>query len=65
MTTSVANYAKAIAAILGAGLTAALGTIAPDTDLFNTLTILSVMLTAAGVYLVPNAPKPDGRHEAL
>lgn len=59
------HYAKAVVAIIGAGITAALGIIAPDTDLFTVLTIASAMVTAAGVYLVPNAPAPDGRHEAV
>lgn len=52
----IAPYAKAVIAIIGAGLTAALGLIAPDTDLFTVLTILSAMVTAAGVYAIPNRP---------
>ena len=59
------HYAKAIVAIIGAGITAALGLIAPDTDLFTVLTIASAMVTAFGVYAIPNQPAVDGRHEAL
>lgn len=53
---TISPYAKAIVAIIGAGLTAAIGLIAPDTDLFTVLTILSAMVTAAGVYAIPNTP---------
>ena len=63
----VAYYAKGIIAVLGAMVTSALGIIAPDTDLFIILTILSAGLTAAGVILVPNGARPvgvDGKHEA-
>ncbi|KQN99707.1 hypothetical protein ASF21_12935 [Arthrobacter sp. Leaf234] len=49
-----APYAKFIVAILGSGTTAALGLIGPGTDLFVVLTVLSAMLTAAGVYVIPN-----------
>lgn len=52
----IAPYAKFVVAIIGAGVTAALGVVAPDTDLFAVLTIASAVLTAAGVYLVPNTP---------
>lgn len=50
------KYAKAIVAIIGAGLTAALGIVSPDTELFSVLTIIAAMVTASGVYLIPNAP---------
>lgn len=50
----ITNYSKAIVAILGVGVMTALKVIAPNTDLFNVLTIVSAMLTAAGVYWVPN-----------
>ncbi len=56
----VMPYAKFVVAILGAGVTAALGLIGPGTDLFIVLTVLSAMLTAAGVFLVPNTSIPDG-----
>lgn len=58
------QYLKFYAAIIGAGITAALGVVGPDTDLFKILTVLAALVTAAGVYAVPNAPA-DGRHEAL
>jgi hypothetical protein len=48
--------AKAFVAIAGATVTAALGLIPPHTTLWTILTIAAVALTAAGVYLVPNAP---------
>lgn len=61
----VAPYLKAVVAIIGAGITAALGLVAPDTDLFTVLTVLAAMSTAAGVYLVPNAPADGtGQHRA-
>lgn len=58
---AIAPYAKFVVAILGAGTTAALGLIGPGTDLFIVLTVLSAMLTAAGVYAVPNG---TGEHRA-
>lgn len=47
--------AKALVAILGATVTAALGIFPANTTAWTVLTILSAALTAAGVYLVPNA----------
>ncbi|WP_394253622.1 hypothetical protein [Arthrobacter pityocampae] len=61
---TVAPYAKFVVAILGAGTTAALGLIAPDTDLFVVLTVLAAMLTSAGVLMVPNVPDSNGKHQA-
>lgn len=58
------HYAKTVVAILGVGITTTLGLISPDTVLFTVLTIISAMVTAASVYLVPNTPAVDGRHEA-
>lgn len=49
------QFAKAFVAIVGAGVTAALGIFTEGTA-FQILTILSALLTAAGVYLVPNTP---------
>lgn len=49
------QYAKAIIAIIGAGVTAALGIFPAQTSTWTALTIASAVLTAAGVYLVPNA----------
>jgi len=47
--------AKAVVAILGAGVTAALGIWGPDTSVGRVLVIVAAICTAAGVYLVPNA----------
>lgn len=49
------KYAKALVAILGATLTAALGTVPPQSPVWVVLTILAAAVTAAGVYLTPNA----------
>lgn len=51
----MAKYAKAIVAIAGAAVTAALGIFPANTAVWQALTIASAALTAAGVYLVPNA----------
>lgn len=51
-------YAKAIVAIIGATVTAALGIVPPHSTTWEILTVLAAAVTAAGVYLVPNAPKP-------
>lgn len=48
--------AKALIAIAGSTVTAALGLFPAHTTVWTVLTILSAALTAAGVYLVPNAP---------
>jgi NAD-dependent SIR2 family protein deacetylase len=50
------QYAKLIVTLVGAGITTALGLIPPTTTLWIVLTIVSAMLTAYGVYKVPNAP---------
>ena len=50
-------YAKGIVAIIGAAVTAALGIVPPHTTTWQILTVLAAAVTAAGVYLVPNAPK--------
>ena len=49
-------YAKAIVAIGGAAVTAALGIVPPSSATWNALTIVAAALTAAGVYLVRNEP---------
>jgi hypothetical protein len=49
------QYAKAIVGIIGAGITAALGLIPSEGNLFIILTVAAACVTAAGVYLVPNA----------
>lgn len=48
--------AKAIIAILGAAVTAALGIFPANTTTWTVLTIVAAAITAAGVYLVPNTP---------
>lgn len=50
------SMAKALVAIVGATVTAALGIFPAQTPVWTVLTILSAALTAAGVYLVPNTP---------
>lgn len=50
--------AKAVAAIIGAGVTAALGIWGPDTTVGQILVVAAALCTAAGVYLVPNTPAP-------
>lgn len=60
MVMELSRYVKFIIAILGAGVTAALGVVSPDTDLFNVLTIAAAVVTAAGVYAAPNTPAPGG-----
>jgi hypothetical protein len=50
----VQKYAKAIVAVLGAAITAALGLAPQGTQVWTVLTIVAAALTAAGVYLVPN-----------
>lgn len=60
----IRTYAKALVAVLGAGITAALGIVPPDSDLWNVLTVLAAMLTVASVYAVKNAPvSPNGAAE--
>lgn len=50
---------KAIVAVAGAAVTAALGIFPANTTTWQLLTILAAALTAAGVYLVPNkTPAP-------
>lgn len=51
-------YAKAIVAIIGAAVTAALGIFPASTTTWQLLTILSAAITAAGVYVTPNKPAP-------
>lgn len=50
------KYAKAIVAIAGAAVMAALQIFPANSPTWQALTILSAAITAAGVYLVPNAP---------
>ena len=50
------SAAKALVAIIGAAVTAALGILPHGTTGWTILTIAAAALTAAGVYLVPNTP---------
>jgi hypothetical protein len=61
---AVMPYAKFVVAILGSGVTAALGLIGPGTDLFIVLTVLAAMLTSAGVFFIPNLPDGTGKRRA-
>jgi hypothetical protein len=54
-TTHVLTRAKAYAALLGAVLTAVLGTVPPHTQLWTVLTLVSAVLTSVATYVVPNA----------
>ena len=58
---NLAAYTKFIVAIVGAGVTSALTLVVKDSPEFFWLTIVSAIVTAAGVYVFPNA---DGKHEA-
>ena len=48
------RYAKALVAIAGAAVTAALGIVPPQSTTWELLTVAAAALTAAGVYFVPN-----------
>ncbi len=50
-------YQKAIVAIVGAAVTAALGIVPPNSTVWQVLTVVAAAVTAAGVYLTPNSPK--------
>ena len=49
------KYAKAIVAVVGAALTAAIAIFPQGSTGWNVVTILAAAATAAGVYLVPNS----------
>lgn len=49
-----AVYLKGIIALLGVAATTLLGLIPPHTTLWIVLTVLAAVVTAAGVYIVPN-----------
>jgi Sec-independent protein secretion pathway component TatC len=55
-----AQYAKFIVAILGAGVAAALGLLAHDSQWYVPLTVAASVLTAAGVFFVPNKDGATG-----
>jgi len=57
---------KAIVAIIGAAITAALGIVPADSTLWQVLTIAAAALTAAAVFLTPNPlAVHDGEHVRL
>lgn len=58
------HYAKAIIAILGAAVTSALTLVGPEDQLFKILTVAAAVLTAAGVYLVPNGSTEDATDDS-
>ena len=51
-------YAKGIVAVIGVAVTAALGIIPANTITWQVLTVVSAVVTAVGVYLIPNTPTP-------
>ncbi len=52
------QFAKFWVGLVGSATTAILGVIPPAAPIWQTLTIISAVATAVGVYLVPNAPAP-------
>lgn len=52
----MSQYLKAIVAIIGAAVTAALGLVPEGSSTWIALTVIAAALTAAAVYLVPNTP---------
>lgn len=60
---NVMHYAKAIFAVLMAGLASALTFATEGSPEFMWLTITIAALTPVGVYLIPNAPKRDDTAE--
>jgi hypothetical protein len=55
---ALAPYAKAVVAALGAGLTAAAGFWGTDSTLGKFIVIALAVVTAVGVYAVPNWARP-------
>ena len=49
--------AKAYAALLGGIVTALLGTLPPDTKVWQILTFVAAVCTAVATFAVPNKPK--------
>lgn len=52
----MSEAAKFWVALIGAAVTAALGVVPPNSTLWQALTVLAAVLTAAAVYVVPNKP---------
>lgn len=57
----MSKYAKAIVAVLGGVVTAALTIWGPDTQVGQILVVVSAGLTALGVYAYPNSTTAVGR----
>lgn len=57
--TNALVYAKSIAALVGAIVTALLGVYGPDTEVGAVLTVVAAVATAVATYTVPNAERLD------
>jgi hypothetical protein len=55
MNSQVLGSAKAWVALIGAVVTALLGTVGPSDPLFNVLTAVAAVCTAIATYVVPNS----------
>lgn len=51
----MSKYAKTIVAVVGAAVTWAVATYAHDADVSKYLSLVTAILTAAGVYTIPNS----------
>lgn len=60
MTDHILAAAKAYTALIGAVITAILGTVPPDTTLWQVLTITVAVCTAIATYAVPNTTPNTG-----
>lgn len=56
--------AKAYAALIGGIVTALLGTIPPETKVWQILTFVAAVCTAIATFAVPNKPKGVARDQA-
>lgn len=64
--TNILATAKAWAALVGAVLTALVGTLTPDDAGYRTLTVVLAVVTAIAVYGVPNKdPQGDRQDESV
>lgn len=52
----VTGAEKSVVAILGTAVTSILALVPPESVLSTVLTIVAAVLTAVGVYMVPNTP---------
>lgn len=60
MTEKILVSAKAWTALIGAAITAVLGTVPPDDPIWKWLTVAAAICTAIATYAVPNATAPGG-----